>query len=241
METKTRFILEEGSFYQETIQTREIILNNDIITRFAQEQVIKVPAMFSSIQVGEGLVSTIGMSCKGRVMAFSLRMSEMPVRAKFTIKGGFLVPDFTGDEASSTFHMRWAVPSNLRLYLMVTMQVGKLVAGDQFLVAVDDQGRMYRLPTTNVYSDCRLCSGRFESSGLTCLDVLIKCWNQFQNSEWQQDLANHGGDNGMLYSQQFFRFKPLEGDAFEQQPIPDDWQMLCVKVGNETVTSMIIP
>lgn len=239
-ESNQTYVLKDGVFYRKTETWHEITLQSDIITKFAAEQVSKTGMIFNSAQIGTGLVGTVGMAIKGRLIAFTLRVGILPIKAKFTLREGFMVPDFGSTEASSAFHFNWYVPGTMNVYLLVTMQPGKLIAGDQYLVAVDSQSRMYRLPTSNVYEDCRLCSGRFESSGTTYLDVLIKCWNQFQNSEWQSDLSNHGGENGMEHSKQMFRFKPGDGESFEQQEVPRNWQSYTKKIANETVSSLLV-
>lgn len=239
-EQNTTFVLKDGVFYRKHETWQEINLQADIITKFAGEISSKTGMIFNSAQVGTGLVGAVGMATKGKLVAFTLRIGILPIRARFLLRDGLLVPDFACSEHSIPFHFSWYVPSAMNLYLIVTMQAAKLVAGDQFLVAIDNQSRMYRLPTSNVYEDCRLCAGRFESSGTTYLDVLIKCWNQFQNSEWQADLAQHGGDNGQENAKRMFRFKPGEGDSFEQQDAPANWQSYAKKIANETIASLLV-
>ena len=240
-EQAVRYVLKDGVFYQETVILREIRLQNDIITRFAAEQSYKTSGIFNSAQVGSGLVGNVGMANRGKLVAFTLRIGVMPIKAHFTLRDGFLVPDFSQADGSSPFHFTWQVPGTMSLFLLVTMQAGKLIAGDQFLVAMDGNSRMYRLPTSNVYEDCRLCSGQFNSSGMTYLDVLIKCWEQFQHSEWQRDLMNHGGESGFEHSKLMFKFKPGEGDNWEQQEVPRNWQSYAKKIANETINSLLVP
>jgi hypothetical protein len=165
----------------------------------------------------------------------------MPMRAAFIMKDGYMVPDFTSS-SNDTMDLKWSPPPTMRLYLMVYCPIGSpLYSETQFLVAVDGNGRFWRLPTSNTYEDCKLCTGSYNSEGATFVDVLSRAWNQFQTSRWQKDLNDRGGTSGMSNSRMMFRYKPLEKDqGFEQVPAPSDWSSYCTKVSNEFITNNII-
>lgn len=240
MANKSQYLLEEtGRLIRQTISEQEIDLKPEILQRFVQHQLIKFPGLFSAATISPKLSGTVGMANKGPTTVFSIRLNKLPLRARFVVRGEYLVPDFTSN--STPMFLEWTVPDGMRLYLMVHMQDGAPTCADQFLVAVDGSNRTYRLPTTNCYENCKLCTGQFNGRGITYADALSKAWKQLEDSDWQSDLSNHGGERGMENSKNMFRFKPLEPDGFQQMSIhSDSWELLCTKISMEFINSFIV-
>ncbi len=150
---------------------------------------------------------------------------------------GVMVPDFKGGNADPEFVLNWTPPDSMRLYLLMNFGL-PLKVDVQFLVAVDKDGRFYRLPLSNLYEDARLCHGAYENVGSTLIDAVSKAWVQFHKSRWQSDLANRGNES-VAYSKKLFRFKPLEPEGFEQIKV-DGWEALSTRVVTAFITENIV-
>ena len=236
MANRTRYILEDtGRLIRETVTESEVDLKPDIMARYVAESTHRVRNAFSASIISPNLQGGVGIAIRGSAIAFTLPIAVMPLRARFRVQGDQLVPEFTSD--STPMVLSWVPP--MRLYLLVAMEPGSLTSADQFLVALDASGRHYRLPTTNAYENCKLCTGEFNSRGANLTEVAIKAWQQFEASDWQADLSNRGGEKGMANSKLMFRFKPLEPEGFEQLPPAQAWQELCTKVSFDFITNFI--
>lgn len=224
--------------------TRErIALTDSIMKRYAQDMPVRIDRLFDAAIISTNLTGSVGVSYKEKSAVFTVRIARMPLRARFVMEGDVLVPDFRAENEIPPMDMLWTPPSNMVIFWMVAMLAGESTSGDQFLVAMDNAGRTYRLPVSNCYENARLCSGRYDGSGRTHLEALIKGWRQFERSDWQSDLVDRGGAGGMKSSKMMFRFKPLEKEGFEQLPIQcveGDWVPLVTKIANEFINSNII-
>jgi len=169
---------------------------------------------------------------------FSVLLNYLPLNAPFIVDGADLVPAFREDD-SKELELKWTVLSDMRLILMIPViyDGNRFIALEQFLFALTDRNLPYRLPTSNVYEDCRLCAGTFDSTGQTIMDTISKCVKQFELSRWQSDLSNRGGENGMRNSKRLFRFRPEDGDEFKQMPPLSAWPSLSTQVAVGFISS----
>lgn len=183
---------------------------------------------------------------------YTIPLHKLPLRARFLIKDGILAPEFANKGPNSlhqAIQLEWLPVAGMRIFLMVTVSntsiisaaKGRPVTSDQHLFAMDSAGRTYRLPTSNCFENCTLCTGIHRTDGASHIDCLNGAVNQFMTSEWQHDLAERGGVCSVQNSQSLFRYKPLEPDGFEQlPPLTADWTKYCVKVSNEFITSNMV-
>jgi hypothetical protein len=222
-----------------TEAVQELPISDEVLQRYSVDRAVKIVALFNEQLVGPGIMRPVAVSVKGKVVAFSLRLASLPIRTRFTTKDGLMVPDFaSASSGSTTFQMTWTVPEGIAVYLMVCVDPSTLHTGESWLVAYDANGRCYRLPTSNVYEDCKVCQGKYDGYGTSLLDALIKAYNQFLASEWNADLANYSGEDNQ--SQSMFRFKLLEPDGFETVPPTGTWQSYCKRINNEFINNSII-
>lgn len=232
----------DGRIQRVSIVVDDLTMNNDILSRFATENPVKLPNLIASGVLGSGAIGNIGVSCRLKSFTFTIPVGVLPMRAAFSIKDGILMPDFTAAKPE-LMDLKWEVITGMRVFLLVYCPVDSktIWCENQFLVAYDAAGRMYRLPVSNVYEDCRLCTGSYSSEGSTYMDVLCKAWNQFTMSNWQKDLVDRGGDNAISNAQAMFRYKPNEKSGFEQlPPAASDWTGFCKKINNEFINTNII-
>lgn len=228
----------DGTIKSVTVNEREVIMDMAIINRFAQDTPLKTTHLISSGILSEGQpIGNIGMCLRKNSVAFTVRMGVLPMRAAFTMADGVMVPDFKGGNADPEFVLNWTPPDSMRLYLLMNFGL-PLKVDVQFLVAVDKDGRFYRLPLSNLYEDARLCHGAYENVGSTLIDAVSKAWVQFHKSRWQSDLANRGNES-VAYSKKLFRFKPLEPEGFEQIKV-DGWEALSTRVVTAFITENIV-
>lgn len=231
----------DGRIYRDVINRSEVDLQPEILTRFAAQATTRVRNIISSLALSSKLAGNVHMAIRGKVVVFTVQLGVMPMRARFSVSkdGKTMVPDFTSD--SIPMSLEWTPPAGMTLLLMVSMTPDTTTTSDQFLVAVDKAGRFYRLPTTNCYENCKLCTGKFNGIGATYADAIGKALNQFAASEWQGDLHDRGGATGMTNSKLMFRFKPMEPEGFDQlPPEAEDWTALCTKVNYEFITNFIV-
>lgn len=246
MNTETFFaILHDGRVQKVSLTATDIDIKKDILSQFAVEAGCKIKNLIDAGILGEGTAGKIGLCAKRESMVFTIPVGVIPMKANFVIKDDILMPDFaSATSATSLMDLKWQVPHNkgMRVFLMVYCPVDSAIYSEtQFLLAMDEAGRTYRLPTSNCYEDCKLCTGDYISRGNTYMDVLCRAWEQFTHSNWQSDLNNRGGAKGMENSKNMFRFKPLEKEGFEQLPMNcDNWTTLCTKIGNEFINSNIV-
>ena len=219
----------------------ELPIADDVLQRYSTDRPAKVTNVCTPGLIGDGILTNVGMTVKGKVTAFSLRLSQMGIRTKFMLKDGHMVPDFgSTSAASSEFTMVWTVPDTMNLYLMVTVDSSTLCVGECFLIAYDRNGKYYRLPTTNTYEDGKVCQGKYDQYGTSLLDCCIKAYAQFRASPWNADLHDRGGASGMANSMELFRFKPLEPDGFEMVPSTKDWTLLSTRINSEFINQHIV-
>ena len=232
-------ITETGTeLVQETIH--ECPIDDAVLQRYATEKVVKVHNLFNPALVGAGISHGVALSVKGKVHCFTLRLSELTIQTRFSEQGGLMVPDFSALHASSTaLTMRWPVPDDMKLFLMVQVNPETLQAGESWLLAYNTQSYCYRLPTSNIYEDGKVCQGKYDNYGGSLLECLIKAYAQFLASPWNDHLTDRGGKNGMDNSKAMFRFKALEPDGFEAVPPDRSWFTLSTKINNEFVNSNI--
>ncbi len=238
MQTTRYYVEDSGRVYRQTVNDQEMDLSTDIMSKFTGEITVRMRNIFHSAVVNSKLVGNIHGAMRGKQVVFTAQLSVLPLRARFKVMEDYLVPDFTAE--STPMALEWKPPADMRLFLLIGMLPDMWKSAEQFLVAVDDSNRTYRLPTTNCYDNCKLCAGRFDGTGSSYADCMGKATLQFFTSEWQSDLSDRGGAKGMENSKRMFRFKPLAPEGFEQlPPNATHWTDLCTKVGDAYITNFL--
>jgi hypothetical protein len=176
----------------------------------------------------------IALGPKGQFVA-RMTISKLPMNAPFCVEGITMAPVFDGN--FPIIKQEWVVPDNMLLYLAVHLTPG-MECLDQYLVAVDSERRTWRLPVSNLYAECRLCSGRFDSHGKDLIDILQKVWAQFYNGSWNADLYGDSSPLRRNSTKLLFSYK-VNNEKIEQAIPPKNWQALCEKVATEFVTQYI--
>lgn len=242
--------LRDGECYRVQVSRSWHPIPQDVAVRMAESSGVTVQSLFDAAALSPSLSGHVGVKHRATYSVYTLPIAMLPMRARFRLVEKTMVPDFQCAVADSQMiYLEWKVPTPaMRVFLLVTVtppaepNTGhKMYSSLQHLVAMDSAGRIYRMPTSNTFDDCKLCTGNYDTQGITVMDCLIKAMEQFSKSEWQQDLAGRGGSEGAVRAQKMFRYKPLE-DGFEQleSTVISSWTELCIKVGNEYVLSHIV-
>lgn len=224
------------------LERRVVSLNESISSDFAQGVRRKVDRLFDMSNVkSPDSYGLIGFSCNRDDSAvWSVEVKKLPMECPWdSSKDGVLGPAFESKD-HPVLALKWTVPANMRILLVVVvtkLPEGFFAASTQFVVAVDQQKRMYQLPLSNLYIDMKLCHGIRVSAQHKCsYNALMDALNQFEKSRWNADLFH---DNpARLNATQLFRFKATE-KGFDQLPPTSNWTGLAVKCANEFVAANI--
>jgi hypothetical protein len=167
--------------------------------------------------------------------AARMPVASLPLTAPYAVEGTTVYPVFDG--AHPITALRWNIPANMRLYLVA--HIGNTMeCVEQFLVAIDDEKRCWRLPVSNLYADCRLCAGRFNSAGSDILDVCKRTWEQFQLSSWNQDLYGDSSAARRIGTKVLFLYDVKDDNFIQRQP-PKKWMEMCEKVATDFLTGYV--
>jgi len=225
--TKTEIILREnGTLIERTLTERELQAEGDVLA-LLNEEVTRTQRHVLTVP-GWGVAhANVGV----RDTLWSVPIKQIPLKARFRLLNGVLVPMF----ASTTdleLPLRWTAPPEVRLVFVVRTEAADsyVSIGGNWLFAFDGQRHGYRLPLPNLYDDCSVCTGDFEDCYDTVQLALAASLQQFERSAWNSDLMRT-----VAQSQKFFRFRPTN-DTFETLPIEaTDWTTL----GNKVATALM--
>jgi len=171
---------------------------------------------------------------------FSMPVFKMSLNTRFAPdSSGVLTPVFEAGDGP-TLPIFWVPPGTMKLVLSIILGP-KFENLNQYLTAHDKTGRLWRLPVSNLYQDCRLCPGTANYLGSqSCLSSLQVAWEQFRLSKWNSDLYVDSSPARRKATERMFRFKPSDAE-FIQLPLDGDWTDLCEKVGHEFLKNNVVP
>lgn len=179
---------------------------------------------------------------------FSVEVTTLPLRCHCNTESGIVVPVFDNPDCP-LLPMQWIPPKGMRIVLCITAVWNKesnkyYPDTNQYLVALDPHGRMYRLPTSNLHTDCKLCHNMNHENHRDAMGVVKQACEQFERSEWNDHLYRGDSPVRRQCTKLMFRWKPTD-ETFEQLPpeVPAgrDWTALCEKVAVDKLNSIIIP
>jgi hypothetical protein len=228
----------EGRFYRERLISQEIEVTEAVAKAFQQTQpLVTIPnvAVLNGLDVGVKYRPTEG------TYYWSVDIKEIMLHTAFVKYGegdeAILVPKFDYDNKDKNaviLSIPWKIVSDSegfapRVTLVVSVGSHPLRCLKQYLFAFDQRGVAWRLPMSNLYNTCELCSGEFDGCDNSQLGCVQKALDQFNRGVWNADLYIDSNET----SSNFFRFKPLK-DGFETLRINGKWEALCSKVSTPT-------
>ena len=224
-------IRNNGTITERTIKERDLKAEGEVLDSLTAEvarghrNVVQIPG-WGIAHASVGLSDTI----------WSVPIDKIPLKARFRVINGVLVPMFAS-QTELEMPMVWQAPEEVRLMLVVrTIFEGDSVMVDgNWLFAFNQDNNGYRLPLPNLHDDCSLCTGQFKDqheSGQQCVTASLE---QFNQSKWNSDLMRT-----IEQSQKFFRFRPTN-ETFETLAIEaTDWTTLCEKVSTAIMDRVIL-
>jgi hypothetical protein len=222
---------DNGRLTERTISERDLQAEGEVLDALTadvtrnQRNVMKIPN-WGVAHANDGLRDTL----------WSIRIDRIPLKARFRVINGVLVPMFASD-TDLEMPLLWQAPKEIRLVFMV-----RTVASDDYvsiegnwLFAFNQDANGYRLPLPNLHDDCSVCTGDFEDHYDTAQECVIASLNQFNQSKWNADLMRT-----VAQSQKFFRFRPTN-ETFETLPVEaPNWTSLCDKVSTAIMDRVIL-
>lgn len=229
MPTKSEFVLTEDGLCKRVIQDTPIQVTQDVLEQLSAARTA-VSKRVAFVRHWEE--SLCGISVNGNYTNWTVPLTHLNIRAPMrALADKVFVPMFTASE-DPVLTMRWEPLPGMRLIAYVSVNCGgaahgKFSAENMWLIALDSRGSQYRLPLSNLYDDCRVCTGQDGPSTGDCqVKVVSNMLVTFANSEFRNDLWK---DANATHS--FFRWK-AEKDGFVQLPPANntEWSGWCMKV-----------
>ena len=225
-------ITTEGRTYRRDVTYRELdpgdamqkAFNKSVVTRI--RNIVELP--------GHGPCHVTQEGATG-IQYWSVPLYELVLRTTFAAREGELYPTFAHKDSTEVpMEVVWNKEAGVGEMdkPMALRFVGEVAPSgengyyvrDHYLYAFDERKAAYRLPLGNLYENCRLCMGEYDSSCSTAVGSLILALKQFRAAPWNSDLFS---DEELI--PRFFHFKPLE-KGFMTLPILEDWTVNCNKV-----------
>lgn len=229
-------IRKEGNF-KRVFEDIPISLNDGLAEAFASGA---IRGCNKVVDLG-GNYGVAGMTCAANQFStWSVRVRKLPLNTNFALDAGVLYPTF-GMDQQPLMNLSWSPPDDMCLILAVciTGESRGYRSYEHYLVALDNNGRHWKLPLSNLHTNLKLCSGLIPSHHATALDALREATNQFDRSQWNSDLYRDLNASFRNNTRQLFRFKPVD-TGVEQLPSVGHWTALSEKIGNEKIAQSIV-
>lgn len=164
--------------------------------------------------------------------------------SSFRATGEAMVPVFDRPSPDvPQFNVDWNVDvacnGKIKLWFMVGTQ--HIIGGRThaiktcYIVATSNTNRCYRIPLSNVYDDCKICMGEFDTTHPRLDAALEAALGQLLASPWNSDLRKPSEK-----SDAFFRFK-LKNDGYKTLPCIGQWNNLCERVSVPVLDNLCLP
>ena len=231
MEKTEIIIRDNGTITERTVRERDLKVEDDVLDALTAEvtrkvrNVMPVPG-WGMAHASVGLSDTI----------WSVPIDRIPLKARFRVINGLLVPMFASP-TDLEMPLVWRAPKEVRLVFVVRTESsdGGTVVDGNWLFAFNQDNKGFRLPLPNLHDDCLICTGEFDAIHDTAQECVIASLGQFNQSKWNSDLMRT-----IAESQKLFRFRPTN-ETFETLPIEAaDWTTLCEKVSTATMDRVIL-
>lgn len=232
------FVINQEGVQRWDVTKRDLNAEQSLVEAFGSSLVRRNNSV---VNIG-GNYGHAGVALGNGFEVWSVHINKLSLNAPYTIADGIHTPVFNSPDLP-VLPMVFTPQSGMNLVLGITIhRDGRYhYAGDHYLVAYDTSGRMWRLPVSNLYANCKLCHGQDVKKVNTAMEAVTLCCDLFTKSQWNADLYE-GNKSGRTAA--MFQFKP-EGKGFTQLPFKlaagKDWTTLCEKVADEKINQMMIP
>ena len=232
-ENETNFLIDlEGRLYRQDTTYRELDPGEALQKAFTSGVVVRIRDLLEL--PGHGLCHMV-YEVATMIQYWSIPMNELVLRTTFGVNEGEFYPTFAPkDSPEVPMEVVWNQATGMSeqghsMEIRFVAEVGLngahgFYVRDHYLFAFDERKAAYKLPLGNLYENCRLCMGDYDSTCSSATGSLVTALKQFRAAPWNSDLFS---DEDIVHK--FFRFKPLE-KGFQTLPIQVDWTTVCTKV-----------
>lgn len=228
-----------------TMVNEPVEIGPEFEKRFQTDVKIRTKNVLNFKDLTEGHFGRADLIAAHGKFAVLAEVLALRFKTNFAMLDGVLVPRFH-ETSGIALELDWIVPSNMDLR-MLTVSLGRNNELVSYLFATDIKNRLYRLPTSNVFEHCEICTGTNPIPNGTVMECMCQLYKSFIASSWNADLFDAGF---ISKAERMFGWKP-DNDRFEQLPIdtglfpstsPEEpsWSGLCSKVANEDITQWIV-
>lgn len=170
-------------------------------------------------------------------------LKSLSIRAPYSAdSNGVLHPNLSS-KTEPVLTMEWAPPRDAALHLICKscnasdsgLGVNHSIMA-MWLFLIDRDGVGFRLPIGNIHDDCAICMGNGNGVGSDFLNEAVqRTMERFRQTQWNADLWKD-----ISSTQLMFGWKPVDSKngEFQQQPIPDNWKNLCIKVATAMMSKI---
>lgn len=225
-------MMPDGTMGHVKISVQPRMLTQEIIKTFASKAVRKVHNAFPT---RSGSPATIHLA--GNEVFVSCYLYKINIRTSFQLGSDKLLrPVFldknTPDDKKEKLLMmngEWAPPETMRVMFAARIKEWGSTRPRShhdhgcFLIAWDALNRARRLPLPNLYDTLALCTGQFDGSSSNLAGAFDLALEQFENSEWNQDLFTDDRSRG---ANELMKFRATEG-GMESVEFDHTWEYYC--------------
>jgi hypothetical protein len=242
--TKEILLSDDGRVFRREIVQREVVMDEAAVFAAMKEgQKTKIRDALLVGKMPTGLCIVCDKTTTIQTYA-TIPLKFVRFNTGFRMVGDVVVPVFEKPTSSTPrFNVDWdldkACAGKVRLWFLVKT---KSDAGNPnhyiyecYLAATSTSNKTYRIPLSNVYDDCKVCMGDYNTEHPTLQQALDAALEQFLTSPWNADLRKSSEK-----SDAFFRFKP-ENAGFETLPVVGQWNNLCERVELPALEFLVLP
>ena len=225
------YVIQEVNCIRRTVQEETVNIEALAVDMMAAGAV-RTSSVLTQSFMGQGPAAV--QLAGGGMEYWSIRIMSMPLNCPFEVEKGIAHPVMSQRDSSELYiTVPWVPPPTMRLMLGVWIRPIH-EARKSWLIAYDDKKDGYQLPIGNIYEDCALCLGGYDSFGPDTFGVLQKTINQFLKSKWNSDLYSRDDRARRLFS-----FAPRDA-GFEQIQHPK-WTECCQKRSSQSINQFFGP
>lgn len=224
---KTLVMMPDGIYQQTMVRTR---------VNIPDEEISKALNLGWSVIPNASCPKGIPLTFSARAKEFSVHgiLPSLRITAKYEIVNKKAHPCFRNAEKGSDMSYEWTPPSDMTLIFAVFgtyngkqyQAVGGDAPGCYLLVGHSSKKGWFKLPTSNIYPDGRICMGGQVKAADTLDQLWLNAANLFAAGKYNADLGNAAAE----LSREMFGWDMDE----KQIAVPKDWERLCTKI-NSTV------
>lgn len=145
-------------------------------------------------------------------------------------------------DAGDSVRLEWMAPANCRLFFAARLSlITSLWIANPIYIFANKAGTLdfYHLPIANLYSDCRICTGKGDSfhRGATMMESFQFAFNSIYGSRWNSHLIRESTEQ-LEQSKHLLRFRPV-ADGFETIAPENPWHTYCDKVVTDVINKLV--